>query len=45
MPHLIHVCVGVVSFIVFIAMAGTLTIGEMELEFTTRNPLAMMHTG
>jgi hypothetical protein len=45
MPHLLHVVVAVLSLVVFVAMAALFAVGEMELDFTTTNRLAMMHTG
>jgi hypothetical protein len=42
---MIHVVIAVVSIVVFIGLAGLFSVGEMELDFTTRNRLAIMHTG
>ena len=44
MPHLVHVIAAVISVIVFVFMAAVFTVGEMELDFTTHNLLAIMHT-
>jgi hypothetical protein len=45
MPHAIHAIVAVVSLTVFVVLAAAFTAGEMELDFRTKNQLAMMHTG
>ncbi|KAL6762968.1 hypothetical protein V8C86DRAFT_516034 [Haematococcus lacustris] len=45
MPHLIHAGVAVLALILFLVLASLFCMGEMELSFTTKNPLAIMHTG
>ncbi len=45
MPYTIHFVVGVLSALCFTILACAFTVGEMELDFTTKNKIAMMHTG
>ncbi len=45
MPHLATAAVAIAALIVFVLLAGLFVVGEMELDFTTRNQLALMHTG
>jgi hypothetical protein len=42
---MIHAGVAVISLLVFLVAAGAFSAGEMELNFMTRNQLAIMHTG
>jgi hypothetical protein len=42
---MIHAGVAVISLLLFVTLAGAFTAGEMELDFRTRNKLAVMHTG
>ena len=44
MPYLIHVFVAVISLIVFVIMAAGSTMGEMDLNPTSRNLMAMAHS-
>jgi hypothetical protein len=41
----VHVVVAIISVLVFLTMAGLFVVGDMELDFTSHNRLAMMHTG
>lgn len=44
MPHMIHVAVACLSLIVFVALAASFTMAEVELNPLSKNPLATAHS-
>ncbi len=45
MPHAIAAMVAILTLAATLALSMLFAVGEMELSFTSRNALAMMHPG